>query len=367
MDDRNPRAFEPDGDLRGAIHDANQLLAAIVARAGLLLHDPQIEDWRGHLKSIESAAQDAGALLLRAAGRAHPLFEDRTSLLEAVQVVSRLILPPGRQRWSADPQEPWSLVIEASESLCTTVPGLELRETLINLIRNAIEAAPEGIALRVTAIGGTDTHLLRILDNGPGVAADLVDRLLNEPVSGKGEGRGVGLHACRARLREMGADLRLVDTSDAGSTFEIRLPAAPDSSDDAATETSPGDAVRVLVVDDEATVREMLAEVLAEQGAEVVSVRNAEQARAAFDEGGADIVLVDRNLPGIGGDELARELRDRDQSVAIVLISGWESTSEAEKIDPACIDRYESKPLGWKRLQEIMRFGSALSRSRRGN
>lgn len=365
MNQKKPGPEAEASDLKGAIHDVNQLLAAIVARAGLLLHHDDLPDWRGHVQAIERAATDAGAILLRSAGGRREAAESATSLLDAVRTTAALMLPPDTPRWSDAPDAQWRLDCDVPARWRTTVPGLVLRETLNNLLRNAIEAAPGGVVLRIGASSRDGMHVLCVADDGPGIQAGLRERLLLEPASSKsGEDRGVGLFACRERLRAVGADLVLAAAGGEGAAFEILLPPAPDGAPAAGSPQVAPDS-NVLIVDDEPTVREMLAEVLGELGAAVVAVRNAEQARAEFANGRYDLLLIDRNLPGTSGDELARELRTIDPAVAIVLISGWESETDAAEIDSAGIDRMETKPLGWNRLQDILTAGVTLARSRR--
>lgn len=338
----------------GAIHDANQLLAVIAGRAGLMQRRVDTAEARRQLAAIEQAARDVAALLARLDPGAPQPAAGPTRLAEAAQLTLHLILP------QTGPED-----VEIPADVWTAVPGVVVREALNNLLVNAMEAAGEKVRVRIAYRDQDGDHLLEVIDDGPGIAAEVADGLLDRQVSSKpGTGRGLGLYACRQRLQEHGGDLELVSTSPAGSVFGLRLPAAA-----APTHSGPAtgsrDAGRVLIVDDDAAVREMLTDVFGELGAQVTGLREATATRERFRAGDYELVVLDQGLPGTRGLDLARELREIDPAVAIALISGWGQERQLAEADPALVDFTAAKPLDWNRMQDLLFEGTDLCRRRR--
>lgn len=353
----NPKGRTPaELERAGAIHDANQLLAVIVGRAGLMRRREESPDRRRQLAAIEQAAQDAAALLARLDPEAPRPAAGPTGLAGSVQLALHLILPMRR--------DPHTVIVPGDA--WTGVPGLVVRETLNNLLVNALEAAGEAVRVRIGhRREGTD-HVLEIADDGPGIADEVAGRLLEAQVSSKpGPGRGVGLWACRERLRDHGGDLELASTSSSGTVFRMRLPAV-EAPRDPEPSPQPVEAGRVLVVDDDAAVREMLQEVFGELGGEVTAVRDASSARGRFAAGAFELVVLDQGLPGTPGLDLARELREIDPAVAIALISGWGQEQQLAAADPALVDFTSGKPLDWNRMRDLLFEGTGLCLRRRG-
>jgi len=117
------------------------------------------------------------------------------------------------------------------------------------------------------------------------------------------------------------------------------------------------------VIDDEAAVREMLADVLGELGCRVVCHRDGASALAAGAPGEAAVALVDRRLPGMDGVELAARLRERRASLAVVMMTGWDR--EEPPAPPAVVDFTARKPLGMEALQELLARAAVLHEGRR--
>ena len=99
----------------------------------------------------------------------------------------------------------------------------KLKQAIINLVQNAIEASPPNALVELAADDGADTRL-RVLDRGPGVDPSLVDKLFEAGVTSKPRGFGLGLTIARALARQHGGDLALSSREGGGSIAEIRLP-----------------------------------------------------------------------------------------------------------------------------------------------
>src|SRR3954469_4580768 len=147
-----------------------------------------------------------------------------------------------------------------------------------------------------------------------------------------------------------------------GTTFKISLPKVTPALQEApgvpateATVSTSDDKLRVLVVDDETHVREVLIEALEAEGCEVVSAQSGEIALALFDqhEGRFDGIFTDIGMPEMTGWELVSEIRQRSQTMPIAIISGWADAISLETKNAVKADWVVAKPFDIDRISKI--------------
>jgi signal transduction histidine kinase len=212
--------------------------------------------------------------------------------------------------------------------------GQKIEHVLVALLSNAHEAllrAAAGdrrVAVRTTAAGGRVR--VEVRDSGPGVPAELRERLFQPFVSGRGDGHvGLGLYTARALARETGGDVtHEVPADGVGAVFVVSLPVAPAGA--AAPRASAGarpaslSGVRVLLVDDEPAVRQPLSRFLQRRGALVREAADGAEALDVLAREPFEIVVADLRMPGMDGAALHRALREKDPEAArrMVFLSG---------------------------------------------
>jgi CheY-like chemotaxis protein len=263
---------------------------------------------------------------------------------------------------------------QARVTLSSTLePGLELRGSrgqwftvLWNLVKNAVEASPAGAVVSVHLYGDETNVNLEIRDTGPGLDAAAQARIFLPYVTSKAQGTGIGLPLVRQAVDAFGGRLKLDSVVGQGSCFHVSVPrsvrqsdvhsALPESgrpaSDEAPKSAHLLDA-RVLVVDDDAALREMLATALSLRGARVVSAASSAEANAL--EGMFDVALIDMTLGDCRGDELLAQLRRRGIVNAAMLVTG---TVQKPKLVPG------GEPDDWVRKPfEITQLVDRLKRT----
>ncbi len=361
----------------GVVHDVNQMLAVIIGRAELLLR--RAPDGQPHLEAILLAARDAGSMLGRLeggrAGQAVAGATPAAGLWRVVNEASCLVLPPdGQWRGSSPAAGCWTLDNRLEPAAGLAVADSVLREVLTNLLLNALGVLPDGGHIVVDSQRRNGDRCLRVSDSGPGLPNDGAACIFQAGYTTSGrEGRGIGLAACRQLLEAHGGTLSVQPRGGPGAIFMVTAPAA----DAGAPGTTPTDSPQVLaggaesvlkdlavvVIDDEAAVRDMLADVLGELGCRVVCHRDGASALTAGAPGEAAVALVDRRLPGMDGVELAGRLRERRASLAVVVMTGW----DCEETPPpaAVVDFTAHKPLGLDALQDLLTRASVLHEERR--
>ena len=252
--------------------------------------------------------------------------------------------------------------------LATDVPDQVLREVLCNLLSNALNVLPEGGTVAIAAERRERIVHLVVRDTGPGLDERLADDLFAAgATTGRGLGRGYGLHVSRRILTDHGGDLTHVRPADGGAAFRLEMPAtdpAPAAMADTDALTSDLDPGTVVVVDDDAAMREMLNDVLQALGQQVTVLPDAASALAACAVGTWQVAFVDVKLPDRSGRDLAAQLRRRDPALAVVLVSGWGTDIDDAAADPA-VDLTARKPLSLATITQLLENGQRLNRRRR--
>jgi signal transduction histidine kinase/ActR/RegA family two-component response regulator len=348
----------------GVAHNFNNTLTGILARAQLLLDvtDPRevkrglriiiqtAEDGAKTVKRIQDFARqrrdqnfvpiDVDQLMLEVAEITRPRWKDRA---EAENVHIRLVRQIGS-----------NAVIMGDES--------ELREVLVNMVFNAVDAMPQGGTLTLSTSEAGDEVEVRVSDTGTGMTEDVRAKVFDPFFTTKGKaGMGLGLSVSYGIIRRHEGQVEVESEVGRGTTFRVRFPkvgvsALPAPS--AAPEVQPSRSakrLRILVVDDEDYVRELLADILEREGCEVALAAEGREALRLFESGEFDAVFTDVGLPGMNGWELAHAVRERDAGVALAVITGWGDEVSHEERDAAQADWVIPKPFTVERITELVR------------
>jgi CheY-like chemotaxis protein len=252
----------------------------------------------------------------------------------------------------------------------------QLSQVLVNLVLNARDSMPQGgtilietsglsLETRQTAVGNQDGFVaLTVADTGTGMDEATKDRIF-EPfftTKGKHEGTGLGLATVYGIVERAGGFLEVDSTPGVGSTFRVSLPVAVTPrpvlvAGVAARSTAPLNQ-RVLVVEDERVVRELVIEQLESLGHIVTGAPTPALAVKLFEERGAefDLVVTDVVMPGMNGWDLTKRLREDRADLPIVLMSGYTdgALATADLVGPTA---FLAKPFTLdalaKKMQEV--------------
>jgi signal transduction histidine kinase/ActR/RegA family two-component response regulator len=359
----------------GIAHDFNNLLVPILGNAKLLQDrlppDPEAE---AMLADVEAAAEQAGDLtrqLLAYAGKGAPEFRPVDPSAVARESVALAGVSVGRRV---------GVTCELLEEppAVTGDPG-QLRQVLVNLILNAVDAigeapgrvtvstavevlgAREGRGLRGAAPWRAGRYVaMRVSDTGCGIDADLQERIFDPFFTTKFAGRGLGLAATLGIVRSHGGYLRVESAPGRGTEFTVFLPAGdgPAPRPPSAPAAVAGDAgVTVLVVDDEPGVLRVAERTLRQAGLRVFTAPDGAEAVRLYAERTAniDVVLLDVTMPGIGGVEVYRKLREIDPGVKVVFSSGHPERELGDALAPGESAEFVQKPYDPADLVAVVR------------
>ena len=328
------------GQLAGGIaHDFNNVLQAVTGGLGLIGRRAGDADGVRKLARLTEGAAQRGAAIT---GRL--LAFARKSELQATPVAPLALLDNLR--------DILVLALGASIQVLTdvapNVPSLladraQLETVLVNLAVNARDAMPDGGTLRVTAhaemVAGAHAVLpgagayvrLDLTDTGAGMTAAILERA-SEPfftTKPTGQGTGLGLTMASGFAQQSGGGFALRSAPGQGTTVTLWFPQAgtaaeADVSMGAIAESRPVRPARVLVVDDDAMVRAVVAGYLKDSGYDIVEASDGVEALARLDDGEvADLLVTDFSMPGMNGLMLIEEARQRLPGLPALLLTGY--------------------------------------------
>jgi signal transduction histidine kinase/ActR/RegA family two-component response regulator len=348
----------------GVAHNVNNTLTGILGRAQLILrnsNDPaKIE---AGLELIIKSAEDGAHIIRRIQdfARQRPSREfEIISIAELLKDACEMTRP----RWEARSEfAPIRFALHADCIAQIKGDPVELREVLVNMIYNAVDAMPSGGEVRVATQESRDRVMICITDTGTGMTPEVKQRLFDPFFTTKGKaGTGMGLAVSFGIIRRHDGSIEVDSEPGRGTTFKISLPKVSPASttEESATPVESAiatsdDKVRVLVVDDETHVREVLIEALEAEGCEVVSAQSGEIALALFNqyEGKFDAVFTDIGMPEMSGWELVTEIRERSKTMPIAIISGWADAISVQTRNAVRADWVVAKPFDINKISSI--------------
>jgi CheY-like chemotaxis protein len=252
--------------------------------------------------------------------------------------------------------------------------GTQLHQVLLNLCVNARDAMPDGGTLTLNAENteldsvyasavpeAKPGHYVvwRVMDTGTGIPADIVDRIFEPFFSTKGpdKGTGLGLSTVVGIVKGHGGFVRVYSAPGQGSTFAVYLPAAGAGTGDTALlpkgdTTFRGNGETILVVDDEAAVRDVTRGVLTGLNFKVVTVANGTDALIQVAERQAELraVITDLHMPRMNGLDFVRLLKAKLPNAGIIVASGRLEEREEEEFKAMGVRALLEKPFTQEKL-----------------
>ena len=326
----------------GVAHDFNNMLAVIIGRSDLLLGrtgDPYM--LRG-LQDIRRAATTGAATVRRIqnfTGTRRTRPPGRVALGDVVHEVVQLT----RVRWKDEAQRrgiPYEVTVEG-DAPAVAGHADELREVFTNLLNNALDAMPEGGRCTFRLAADASTATVDIEDTGSGMPPDVASRIFEPFFTTKGpKGSGLGLSVSWGIINSSGGTVTVASRPGAGTCLTVRLPIPDALPDEPAGSIVPTPAIRarVLVIDDEEPVRQVLADMLEDMGHAVTQVESGAEGleRAAVES--FDLVITDLSMPGMSGWEVAAAIGRDHPDVPVGMITGW-----GEQVDSGQATRHRLK------------------------
>ena len=363
----------------GVAHDINNAISPVLLYADMLLNrEPGLSvNGRKYLEIIRRSTEDVGATIARLGefyrhGEAKVLLAP-VDLNELVQYVLALT----RARWNDMAQER-GIVVETESRLDSGLPVIlgmatEIREALINLVFNALDAMPQGGRLTIAtwlqepASSGGEPGVgkrvcVEVVDTGIGMDADTSRRCLEPFFTTKGErGSGLGLAMVFGVMRRHQGEIGIVSRVGEGSSFRLSFPVSanirPAEQSRIELRIEP---LSILLVDDDQVLLESLRLLLAADGHAVVAEPDSRKAVATFrarlgTAGAFAVVISDLGMPHCDGRQVAVAIKDAAAETPVILLTGWGERMVGEGDIPPGVDLVLSKPPKIREIRAALR------------
>jgi len=358
------------GELAGGVaHDFNNLLGAILGRAQLLRRRNFDTSTNHELSVIERAAQD-GRETVRRIQEFSRTRRDRQFVLVCLGDVMRDAVEITRTSWRTD-AERRNVSIAVSLHAPPVSPVLgnasELREVFTNLILNAVDAMPRGGSLSLSCWDDSGKVIAQVRDSGTGMTEDTRRHLFDPFFTTKGSrGNGLGLSVVYGIVTRHGGRIEVTTDLGAGTTFVMEFPSA----DAVAVEAGGDEAAvrpmllppgRILVIDDEAEIAEILKDALSAEGHAVATAFTGGDGVRLASEGSYDLVFTDLGMPDMTGWDVAERIKADRPDLPVVLVTGWGASLDEDEVQRRGISAVLHKPF---EIDELLRTAAVVLGSR---
>ena len=379
---RQAQKMESIGQLSGGIaHDFNNILTSIAGNLDLAINRNEVLKDEKSFKYLNRAK--------RSSVRARDLVQQLLTFSRGQKgEKSKLLLTPLMEECITLLKSilPSSLILNTSfsnEELTTFGNPVQFEQVLMNLCINAKDAMDDHGNLSITIYSDnykdficssckqkldSKYAVIAISDTGCGISKNVQERMFEPFFSTKavGKGTGMGLSTVHGIVHESNGHILVESTVNKGTTFKILLPLINTQQAEVNSETLQSEILntnkasslsgRVLVVDDEEDVCNFLNDLLENLGLEVVTKSNPLDARDLIldDNNHFDLVITDQTMPNLEGIKLAKEIRQEQPNIPIILHTGYADELLEKQVSELGIDRLIKKPADINVLSELV-------------
>ena len=354
----------------GLAHDFNNLLGVILGFSSLLLAEEPPPDKAGPLAEIQQAAERGASITHRMLSFARnqgtqPRALDLAAYLRDAQAVLGRVLPQTIElRFEVPPAPTWVRCDPVALEQIVLNLAINARDAMEGAGRLQLVARAEDVRVARVLHAGTVTpgrwQVLEVRDSGPGIDEATQERLFEPFFTTKpvGRGTGLGLSSSLGIMQQLGGAIGVRSQPGEGTAFELWFPRAePPTHAPVAALTDrlerPGRGERVLVIEDEDSLRDLLVRALGSQGFDAVGAADGARGLETLAAGGPfDLLMTDLTMPGMSGLEVLEAMRSSHPALPAILLSGAAQPQGLGTLAPV---RFIQKPLRPSRLAAAVR------------
>lgn len=366
------------GELAGGVaHDFNNVLAAILGRAQLLRMNVKARMDNGErrksvlelnkgLEVIEKAARDGAETVRRIQEFSRRRDDDKFFAQIDIHEILENALEFTRTIWKDD-AEPKGIKFNIKRefhSVPSTVGSAsELREVFTNLIKNAIDAMPQGGDINLKTYQKDGYIAVQVKDTGVGLEPSIRERIFDPFFTTKGpQSSGLGMSVSYGIIHRHRGTIEVDSIQGKGTTFTIKIPISQKITGEELVKPAPerrGKA-RVLVIEDEDDVRSILSDILTDGGHEVETASDGMQGLELFAKKDFDLVFTDLGMPGMSGWQVAEKVKRINRNVPVALITGWNIEPKESEMKSSGVDLIVYKPFEVNQVLKLVQEGMHL-------
>ncbi len=374
---RHAQRMEAVGQLAGGIaHDFNNILGAVIMQLEMLEMEHELPE------TVTASIRDVRASVDRAANLTRQLlmFSRRQTMSVRPHDLNGLVANLLRMLMRVIGESITVSFVQADAAVYFEGDAGMIEQVVMNLCVNARDAMPDGGRLTITTslvvldAGSALPHAhpdaragrfasLEVADTGHGMSVETQRRIFEPFFTTKdvGKGTGLGLATTHGLVSQHHGWIEVESEPDRGSTFHVFLPAlekVPDAEQPDAEPLVRGGSATILVVEDEALIRQMVVRSLRRLGYRVLEVENGAEALEmwADEQGRVDLVLTDMVMPGgLSGIDLSRQLQRMKPDLKVVIMSGYATRLVGDESVLTRDIEFLSKPFSLATLGEVVR------------
>jgi len=367
------------GELSGGVaHDFNNVLAAILGRVQLLRMQfkppsgkqekrKSMLDLLKSLDIIERASLDGAETVRRIQEFSRKRVDDKRFTQIDINELVDNALEFTSIRWEND-SESKGVKIKIQKELSPLPPtsgsASELREVFTNLINNAIDAMPKGGSIKIKTFKENNHISIKVEDTGVGISESVRNRIFDPFFTTKGvQSTGLGMSVSYGIINRHGGTILVDSTEGKGTIFTITIPI----SDNIRVEEEKTKPVleekrksTILVIEDEEEVRNLLYDILIENGHQVETASDGKQGIDIFKKKDFDLVFTDLGMPGTSGWEVAETVKSINGRIPVAIITGWNVELKETEMRERGVNLIAYKPFKIDQILRLVQEGMEL-------
>lgn len=367
------------GELAGGVaHDFNNVLAAILGRVQLLkmqFAPPEgkqekrkaMLDLIKSLEIIERASFDGAETVRRIQEFARKRSDDKNFTQVNINDLVDNALEFTAVRWKDD-AESQGIKINIQRDFSplppTTGSASELREVFTNLINNALDAMPQGGTMRIKTSNENNHIAIAIEDTGVGIPEDMRNRIFDPFFTTKGvQSTGLGMSISYGIINRHKGTILVNSSEGKGTTFTIKIPLSEKTTQEEGViqQSEKEDRkAKILVIEDEEEVRQLLYDVLVSGDHEVEVASDGKQGLKLLERKEFDLVFTDLGMPEMSGWEVAKRVKSINSGIPVAIITGWNVELEESEMKERGVNLIAHKPFQVNQILRLAQEGIRL-------
>jgi len=357
------------GEMAGGVaHDFNNVLGAILGRTQLLLREMDNPRWIDHLKQIEKVTFAGAKTVQKLQHFTRVSSRGQFENVDLNKVVGDAV-ETTRPRWKDECQRQEIVIdLRCDYGDIASILGnsSELVEAVSNLILNSIDALPKGGFIEIKTFMADQRAVVTVQDNGVGISAEAIDRIFYPFFTTKGkQGTGMGLAVVYGIVSRHKGEIDVASEPGQGTTCRLSFPATREiKTDDPAPPIIIKEIkARVLVIDDDENIRDIVSDMLEYLGHSAELAATGEEGIKLFKSAEFDIVITDLGMPGISGWEVTRLCKALKPDIPVVMVSGWGNQIDDEMVRASGLDGIMAKPFEINKIKSMIQETLARSKA----
>lgn len=335
----------------GIAHNFNNSLTAILGYTQMVMGKTSDQMLLQYLRTVEMAALDSAKMVQRIQSFARQR-QGETFISANLNHIIRDALDLTRSRWRDDARTTnirYDIIFRPEEGVMVKCDPSALREVFVNIIINALDAMPEGGRLTLTTAVEGSQAVITVSDTGCGIAEDARQRIFDPFFTTKGhEGHGLGLAVAYGIVKRHSGEIEVESEQGQCAKFTLKFSLALIAEKEEPNANAGETAHRsyVLIVDDEAPIRLLLANLVRTLGHKVMMAENGLAALKALKGATFDLVITDLSMPALDGWSLVKEMRAHWPETKVIIVTGYGELGNAivTEDNHRMADAFISKP-----------------------